>query len=406
MRTLDNINKFLVEKLGQKAQPTLLDAFNALSRAYGGEGKARSKEKALEELEKVFIGPEEGLALIWNPSIDFYIIGDVHIGVLVQAAKLHGLDTSAATSGVEMFCNWGMAEEIDTSNLDTENIKDASFMFSGCRKLKTIGPKAGSNFCTKNMLTMRGMFEYCYALEELDVSGWDTRNVSQMSAMFTGCRSLKKLDVSNFNTSEVTSMGEQSGGMFSGCSGLTELNVSNFDTSKVTDMREMFSYCSGLTELDLSNWVIGKSLLMTNMFKGCSGLTELDLSNFRTQPKSYFSGVFTGCTSLQKLDISGLDTKNVTDFQTWGNTFGQCTALTTVNWPGEGKWASNANIKTFDISDAPLDVDSIKGLVTALATKTSQCTLKLKSANWEAAKAADSTLETTLSAKNWVVTAV
>ena len=406
MRTLDNINKFLVEKLGQKAQPTLLDAFNALSRAYGGEGKARSKQKALEELAEVFIGPEEGLPLIWDPAIDFPSIGDVNIGVLVQAAKLHGLDTSTAISGNEMFYNWGMAEEIDTSNLNTSNIKYASFMFSGCRKLKTIGPKAGSNFDTKNMISMRGMFEYCYALEELDVSGWDTGNVSKMSGMFSGCRNLKKLDVSNFNTSKATSFGEQGGGMFSGCSGLTELNVSNFDTSKATDMREMFSSCSGLTSLDLSKWVIGKTLAMNLMFSGCSGLTELDLSNFRTKPDSYFSAVFRHCMSLKKLDISGLDTSNVTSFTTWGGIFEGCTALTSVKWPGEGKWASNASIKTFDISDAPLDVDSIQGLVTALATKTSQCSLKLKSANWEAAKAADSTLETTLEAKNWVVTAV
>ena len=184
MRTLDNINKFLVEKLGQKAQPTLLDAFNALSRAYGGEGKARSKEKALEELAIVFVGPAEGVQLKAGP-------------ITTSSPKLIGLISFA------------------------------------------------------------------------DLRKFDTSAITNMNSMFDGCR-----------------------------------------------------------------------------------------------------------------------------------------ALTSVKFPGEGKWASNASIKTFDISAAPLDVASIQGLAVALATKTSQCTLKLKSASWEAAKAADSTLETTLSAKNWVVTAV
>ena len=236
MRTLDNINKFLVEKLGQKAQPTLLDAFNALSRAYGGEGKARSKEKALEELAIVFVGPAEGVQLKAGP-------------ITTSSPVLIGL-----------------------------------ISFADLRKL-------------------------------------DTSGITSMGSMFSDCRALTSLNLSNFDTSKVTSMSS----MFSNCSALTSLDLSNFDTKAVTNMYYMFSGCS---------------------------------------------------------------------------------ALTSVKFPGEGKWASNAPIGTFDISAAPLDVASIQGLVTALATKTSQCSLKLKSANWEAAKAADSTLETTLEAKNWVVTAV
>ena len=262
MRTLDNVNKFLSEKLGQKAQPTLLDAFNALSRAYGGEGKARSKEKALEELAIVFVGPAEGVQLKAGPitTSSPKLIG------LISFADLRKLDTSAITNMYHMFSN-------------------------------------------------------CSALTSLNLSNFDTSKVTYMSSMFSNCSALTSLNLSNFDTKAVTSMSY----MFENCSALTSLNLSNFDTSKVTSMSSMFSNCS---------------------------------------------------------------------------------ALTSVKWPGEGKWAANASIKTFDISAAPLDVASIQGLVTALATKTSQCSLKLKSANWEAAKAADSTLATTLEAKNWVVTAV
>ena len=240
MRTLDNINKFLVEKLGQKAQPTLLDAFNALSRAYGGEGKARSKEKALEELAIVFVGPGAPGITLAKPQVYVY---------------------------------------------------NSAFMKS---------------------------------IATADIRGLDTSKVTDMSSMFSGC-------------------GVEGG--------IRSLDLSNFNTSQVTTMHYMFS------------------------------------------------GMF-----ITSIDISSFDTKNVSD--TLNAVFDNCLNLTSVKFPGEGKWASNARINTFNISTAPLDVDSIRGLVTALATKTSQCTLKLKSANWEAAKAADSTLETALSAKNWVVTAV
>ena len=340
MRTLDNINKFLVEKLGQKAQPTLLDAFNALSRAYGGEGKARSKEKALEELAIVFVGPAEGVQLKAGP-------------ITTSSPKLIGLISFA-----------------DLRKLDTSAITNMSSMFSNCS-----------------------------ALTNLNLSNFDTKQVTDMGSMFVNCSALTNLNLSNFDTSKVTNMSS----MFSNCSALTSLDLSNFDTKQVTGMSFMFSNCSALTSLDLSNFDTSKVKGMGFMFSGCSALTSLDLSNFDTSKVTGMREMFSGCRALTSLDLSNFDTKAVTDMD---YIFSNCSALTSVKFPGEGKWASNANIKTFSISASPLDVASIQGLAVALATKTSQCTLKLKSANWEAAKAADSTLETTLEAKNWVVTAV
>lgn len=87
--------------------------------------------------------------------------------------------------------------------------------------------------------------------------------------------------------------------------------------------------------------------------------------------------------------------------------FDECIALTSVKFPGEGKWASNASIKTFDISAAPLDVASIQGLAVALATKTTTATLTLKTSAWEAAKAElmpdGTTVEAYITAKGWTV---
>ena len=88
-------------------------------------------------------------------------------------------------------------------------------------------------------------------LEEIEgLELLDTSNVINMSYMFSGCSSLTNLDVSSFNTSNVTDMSN----MFRSCSSLTNLDVSNLDTSHVTDMESMFKNCSSLTSLELSNF--------------------------------------------------------------------------------------------------------------------------------------------------------
>ena len=42
--------------------------------------------------------------------------------------------------------------------------------------------------------------------------------------------------------------------MFNGCYNLRRLDVSGFNTSKVKNMSDMFSFCENLTQLDTSNF--------------------------------------------------------------------------------------------------------------------------------------------------------
>lgn len=67
----------------------------------------------------------------------------------------------------------------------------------------------------------------------------NTSEVTDMNYMFSGCQSLTTLDVSTFNTSNVTDMRS----MFNSCGSLTALDLSSWNTSKVTNMRAMFSGC-------------------------------------------------------------------------------------------------------------------------------------------------------------------
>ena len=143
------------------------------------------------------------------------------------------------------------------------------------------------------------LFGGLYAMEALDLSGFDTSRVTNMSDMFYGCFSLRSLDLSGWDTSQVGSMGCA----FYGCSSLTSPDLSGWDTSKVTDMGRMFDGCSSLTSLDLSDWDTSEVTGMSGMFFGCSSLASLDLSGWDTSGVGGMWGMFLGCASLSSLTV-------------------------------------------------------------------------------------------------------
>lgn len=144
-------------------------------------------------------------------------------------------------------------------------------------------------------------------------------------------RNIKSIKFSkNIDTSNVTDMNY----MFNACYTLTDLDISGFNTSNVTNMNYMFSYCSSLTELDLSNFDTSDVTSMYWMFEGCKSLTSIDLSNFDTSNVINMRGVFYNCTSLSSLNLTSFDTHNVTDMI---EMFRDCKVLKTI-YVTEGKW--------------------------------------------------------------------
>ena len=187
-------------------------------------------------------------------------------------------------------------------NLNTENVTDMKYMFSGCSWLSSLDL---TNFDTGNVTDMSNMFLGCRNLTSLDVTNFNTEKVTDMSRMFQNCYSLTSLDVSKFNTSKVTDMCC----MFVGCHKLTSLNVSKFNTTEVTDMSDMFEDCYALTSLDLTNFDTGKVKDMLFMFYGCSALTTIYASNKFVTDKVTDNGskMFYGCKNLKGYDDSKID---------------------------------------------------------------------------------------------------
>ena len=206
--------------------------------------------------------------------------------------------TYAPTSLREFFKNCKALETISgLENLNTANVTDMNYMFSGCSALKSLDLK---NFNTENVTDMNYMFYGCSALTSLDLKNFKTAKVKHMYYMFSGCSALTSLYLKNFNTENVTDMYN----MFDGCSDLTSLDLTNFNTTKVTNMSNMFSFCSALTSLDLTNFNTTNVTYMYNMFDGCSALTSLDLTNFNTANVECMQEMFKGCSTLQSIYVS------------------------------------------------------------------------------------------------------
>ena len=201
------------------------------------------------------------------------------------------------TSCYEWFCNCKYLTTIEgIEYLNTENVTNMVNMFSGRSALTTLDV---SNFDTKNVTDMRGMFKNS-SLTTLDLTSFDTQNVKNMEYMFYECSALTTLNLSNFNTKNVTNMIY----MFSECSALTTLDLSNFDTQNVKDMEGMFSDCSRLKTLDISGFDTKNVTDMSSMFCGCSALTTLDLSNFDTQNVTNMNDMFYDCITLKTIYAS------------------------------------------------------------------------------------------------------
>ena len=184
---------------------------------------------------------------------------------------------------------------------------DAAWLFQDFVNMKTIN--FGNCFDTSDVTRMRGMFNGCSSLTDLDLSGFDTSSVTNMSTMFQNCASLTSLDVSSFDTSNVKEMGA----MLANCERLTGLDLSGFDTSHVTNMAAMFCICEDLTSLDLTGFDTSNVAYMSDMFRYCTSLTNLNLSGFDASAVTKMDNMFYGCDNLP--DIICSDSKILKEFR-------------------------------------------------------------------------------------------
>ena len=155
------------------------------------------------------------------------------------------------------------ASTVDVSEFDTKNVVDMQGMFKGSQATVINGFE---NFDTSNVANMRDMF-YDSKVVTFDLSSFDTSNVTNMRYMFYNNKA-SKLKLANFNTKNVTDMS----GMFYQ-SAASIIDISGFDTSNVTDMSYMFENTKNLKTIYASDkFVTNKVTSSTNMFSSSINL--------------------------------------------------------------------------------------------------------------------------------------
>ena len=219
-----------------------------------------------------------------------------------------------------MFEYCSALNELDLSNFNTENVTIMSYMFNSCSKLINLDI---SNFNTQKVVNMTRMFHYCSSLVNLDISNWNVENVTSICddynnyGFLSECTSLKSVKLPAFN--RVTNYYS----LFSNCKNLKEIDLALLDTSNVTNMTCMFYDCSSLISLDLSHFNTSEVTNMSNMFYNCQSLISIDLSHFDTSKVTDMQSMFYNCKTLSTIDVSGFDTSQVTSmrcmFQSCGN---------------------------------------------------------------------------------------
>ncbi len=288
--------------------------------------------------------------------------------IALKTIDISSFDTSKTTDMALMFSGCSALETIYASSaFTTDNVKNDSYMFSNCTKLKnytiygsgkthahigeggffTVAPAwvrfdAATGTLTFQCSSAKTDADTDYFLNEgNDVPGWypaksaDIKTVvfkrnfrdarpTTCSLWFGSCTNLTSIEgLENLNTSDVTGMDY----MFYKCEKLRSLDLSGFNTEKVEDMSDMFSNCKNLETLNLSSFKTNDLTNMSRMFYECNKIVQLDLSGFNTSGVKALDQVFKNCDALESLDLSSFDTKWVTDMS---SLFEYCQSLKTI----------------------------------------------------------------------------
>lgn len=153
------------------------------------------------------------------------------------------LDASFADARPTTIYKWfdrmsNLTEITDMKYLNTSEVTNMDFLFSGCQKLASVDL---SRFDTRKVTTMSMIFDKCWELKTLDVSSFNTENVKDFSWMFNDCNQLKVIDLTGFDTRS----GTCTNGMFSQCSSLTTIYVGDaWKMDNIHDSSQMFQGCS------------------------------------------------------------------------------------------------------------------------------------------------------------------
>lgn len=151
--------------------------------------------------------------------------------------------TQIEESGAYMVAN-GTTLEIRTDAEVFMFNETSSSMFSSYDIIGSRITSIDFNGCinTSNVTTLASMFQNCYKLTSLNLSGFNTANVTNLKLMFDNCAALQNITFGNsFSTNKVMAMDY----VFRSCLKLTSLDLTGFSFNDNLTTQEMFYYTGG-----------------------------------------------------------------------------------------------------------------------------------------------------------------
>ncbi len=274
---------------------------------------------------------------------------------------LEDLKTGKVQSMKGMFLNCQSVKDLDVSNFDMSNVKDASSMFAGCKSLETIACK---NDWSAFSFDDTDMFEGCTSLQggaipptpySAEHTGKEYARFDEGSALpgyFSGDKEIygvfsadgktytlyydrkktarggfapwdEKTTSNNRDNVEKAvlditmkdALPTSTSSWFMGFIMMTSIeNLSYLNTSEVIFMDRMFRHCHRLETIDVRSFDMRKVINIREMFHFCTKATNIYLpTKYRVENITDIADAFSDCNSLTEVDLHVFDMKNVTN---------------------------------------------------------------------------------------------
>jgi len=267
-------------------------------------------------------------------NYDVYVLSDYAIYAPEDSSMLFKnleimtkLDTSNLNFGRaklmnSLFANCFALTEVDVTGWDVSSATTFDRLFYVCKNLQTV--KGLGTWDTGNVTTTFGAFYECQKLIDIDgVGDWDTGNVTTMAHMFRGCKALPVLDIGRWDVGNVTEFNS----MFNYLEKVTELDLTGWDMHSAQKINHMFYGCLGLTEMNMANWNVTNVTTTSHMFTDCNYLEAVDLTGWNTVSLTSMDAMFNDCWRLKAVDMSSFVTDNCVEFS---QLFENCSSLVEV----------------------------------------------------------------------------
>ena len=217
------------------------------------------------------------------------------------------MNAGTCTQISNMFNNCRSITELNIPpNWDLTALNNSNYShyyaFANCYALKKITGITNWDFRSTTTQSGAAMFQNCFSLTDLDISGWKM-NSNNYSSFFSGCMSLESVNISGFDFSNCTSLAS----MFNGCHRLQSITwpTGTINTSNITSLASMFYNCFSLPSITLNFSDVSKVTTTASMFYACTALTSISINNWTLTKCTTIADMFRYCYQLQELSWTG-----------------------------------------------------------------------------------------------------